>query len=157
MSDTELLARIRVIYSEIAAFKPTFDALAEKRDALVAERTGIPNSQFRSEEEAKLYVAHLGAADAESGFGDAWERLNEMYSRLDPLAAQIRDRPAMSVADVAAKALATASMHPHLWREPAEELDYEERLLRDLLEAACALGGVDLMAIEAPGLARRLN
>ena len=82
---------------------------------------------------------------------------SEMYDRLDPVICVIRDRSAMSITDLAAKAMATATMHPDLWEKSPEELDYEKRLLRDLIENACVLAGASLPPMLSARRLRRLN
>jgi hypothetical protein len=144
--DNGLIERFARLYAEIEAFRPTYEAVWERRDAEVERRTGIKSHWgFRSNDEAHRHMVCLGVVDEETGFDVANDAMNELYARIDPVVAVITNMPARNVADLALKANATATAWEKLWEKPSDDLDHELRLIRDLIENVCAVAGIDLI------------
>jgi len=138
--------KFAVVYGELATFLPKYEAACDKRDQEIARRIGIPaHCNFRSEVEASSYCDELGRVEQEMGIAPLGEKIEEIYSRLDPIVRAIRDMPASDFADLAVKAQAVASVMQSLWESAPDDLDYDKHLIRDLLENICGLANVDLL------------
>ena len=83
--------------------------------------------------------------DEEIGFNAIDDKMNALWERLDPLVKKITRAPALNLSDLALKANATATAWGRLWEKMPEDLDYEDDLIRDLIESVCAVAGVDLL------------
>jgi hypothetical protein len=104
--------------------------------------TGIKSHWgFRSEYEAERHLAAMGVVDEETGFDVVSDKMAELTARLDPVVEIITSTPAR---DLALKANATATTWESLWEQTPDELDHEQRLIRDLIENVCAVAGIDL-------------
>jgi hypothetical protein len=82
--------------------------------------------------------------DEEIGFDVPNKKMEALYCRLDPVVAVITNTPAQGLADLALKANAVASAWEELWQQLPEELDYPDRLVRNLIENICGVAGVNL-------------
>jgi hypothetical protein len=107
---------------------------------LVADRVGW----LSGEERTKKYKEEMGRVWVESGAEAAHEKLEPFDDQLDDLAHAIMDAPVHTPAGLRAKVALVVSVYSDLWDEPFEELDWEKRGLRRLIEAACSLGGFPL-------------
>lgn len=147
LAQDNLLERFAILYAEKEAFRPTYEAAQDRREAELARRTGIPaHWTVRTEEEAKrLWVAQT-VIDDEIGFNALNDKMNALWERLDPVVKKITRAPALSLADLALKANATATAWESLWEQTPDELDHEKELLRDLIESVCAVAGVNIVA-----------
>jgi hypothetical protein len=144
-SDTALFEKFTKLYNEREAFRPTYEAAWERRDDELERRTGIKSHWgFRSEGEAERHLAAMRVVDEEMGFSVVSEHMEELNARLDPVVALITAAPALDLADLALKANAVASACPDLWKSPPCELDYEDGLIRDLIENLCSVAGASL-------------
>jgi hypothetical protein len=143
--DNSLIERFARLYGELEAFRPTYEAAWERRDAELERRTGIKSHWgFRSEDEAERHLAAMKIVDEETGFSAANEKMEALWARLDPVVKTITDTPACDLAGLALKANATATAWESLWKQTPNELDHEDELIRDLIENVCAVAGIDL-------------
>jgi hypothetical protein len=148
-ADAQLLALLRKfepIYDEYRVLAPIVGAAVRRREQEIARRTGIPaHVGFRSEAEAALHLEEWKRVDTEMPCTNALiKQLEAVDVRLDPIIDAIQATPARTLAGVAVKARAAAYTIEECWRKPQDELDWQETVLRDLIEGVCALAGVDL-------------
>jgi hypothetical protein len=148
-ADAQLLALLRKfepIYDERRILAPIVGAAVRRREQEIARRTGIPaHVGFRSDAEAALHLEEWRRVDAEMPCANTLiKQLEAIDVRLDPIITAIQTTPARTLAGVAVKARAAASIIGECWQKPQDELDWQETVLRDLIESVCALAGVDL-------------
>jgi hypothetical protein len=149
-----LVAKLEPIYAEYQALAPIVDAAVERREEEIARRIGIPAGVgSRSEDEAMLYRNTLKRLDAEMGTDALLKRLDAINLRLDTIVTAIKETPARTLAGVAVKARGVAYAMRTCWQTLAEELDWHEDLVRDLVENICAIAGMDLPRIGAAAAA----
>jgi hypothetical protein len=143
--DNSLIERFARLYGEIEAFRPTYEAALERREAELTRRTGIlPHWGCRTEDEATRHLAAMKIVDEDIGFNDLNETMEALWARLDPVVKIITAAPARNLADLALKANAAATAWEGLWKELPVNLDYPDELIRDLIENVCAVAGIDL-------------
>jgi hypothetical protein len=143
--DATLREKFARLYRDIQEFRPTFEALEQRRDAEIVRRTGIPSHwTFRTDEECTRHLEAMRIADRETGFQAANTKMEELWRCLDPVVKAIISTPAQDLAGLALKANAVATAWGSLWEQTPEDLDHEKELLRDLIENVCAVAGVDL-------------
>jgi hypothetical protein len=147
--NTNLIEKLASAYSDREAFRPTFEAAMERRDAELERRTGISRHWgFRTDDESRRHGVVMRVLDEEMGIHAILDKMEELNARLDPVVAIITTTPARDLADLAdlaLKANAVASAYEHLWASEPDELDYGDELLRDLIENLCSVAGVNLM------------
>jgi hypothetical protein len=156
--DRDFIEKFAALYSEIEAFRPTYESAMRCRDAELTRRTGIPSHwTLRTEDEAKRVMAVQAVIDDEIGFGNLNEKMETLWERLDPVVRTITRAPARDIADLALKANATATAWGSLWERNPEELDHEHELIRDLIESVCAVAGVNIAANQRAASRSDLN
>jgi hypothetical protein len=144
-----LFERLEPILREWLELKPIYEAAFDAAEREIARRTGIPAGVgFRSETEVQLYFKEQARVYREQKIDELSERREALDRRIDPILDAIRQLPARSLAGLAIKARAVAVTMDHLWDVPANDLDWEEEFLRDLIENVCALAGVNLPAVQ---------
>jgi hypothetical protein len=138
--------RFAAAYAELAAYLPIYEEALDRRHLEISRRTGIePHWNFRTDDEARTHLAVMTVVDAEIAFDKVSDQLNALYERLDPIVNQVMRAPAQDISSVALKANAVATAMPHLWESLPNDLDYPDRLLRDLIESFCVVAGVELL------------
>jgi hypothetical protein len=73
-----------------------------------------------------------------------FQKLESVNWQIDPIAREIRDTPAQTIAGLRAKAIDAIFLSWQLWEKSTPDLDWEQRALRSLLEAVCTLTGLDI-------------
>ena len=145
--DESLIEKFAAAYREIEAFRPTYEAAVDRRNAELTRRTGIPyHWNLRTDDEIKRVWAAQTIIDEEIGFSALNDEMEALWERLDPVVKKITRAPAFSVADLALKANATATAWSSLWERAPDDLDHEKELIRDLIESVCAVAGVNIAA-----------
>jgi hypothetical protein len=113
-----LIEKFASLYGDIEAFRPTYDAALERREAELTRLTGIlPHWGFRTDDEATEHLAAMKIVDEAIGFNDLNEKMEALWARLDPVVKIITAAPARNLADLALKANAAATAWEELWME----------------------------------------
>jgi hypothetical protein len=77
--------------------------------------------------------------------------LEAMLGRLEPIELAIMATPAQSVADLGVKARHAAYAMSEYWNAPIDQIDWDARAVRLLIEAVCRKAGVSLPFFDAAG------
>lgn len=143
--DAELVQlgyKIEPLIADIAAVQVAYNESWERSEEEALRRMGLDLQRFWSDHELERYHEQKKQLEKESGTDALWDELNSMWERAQPLMDRIRALPALTPAAVAAKALMVAAAHPEIWMKDADDLEFDELFLKDLIEAACAVGGI---------------
>jgi hypothetical protein len=101
---------------------------------------------------SKLWQPTFHAVRDELGTDDAIEEADAVLERIGTIECAIMEAPAFGVVGLAVKARVMAIMsHDRLWDKHESDLDWDDRVLRNLIESVCATAGVSLSM--APGSA----
>jgi hypothetical protein len=87
------------------------------------------------------YEAEMSRLWVESGSEKAHEKVEPLDDQLYDLALKIIDAPVHTVAGLRAKVVLVLDTEAPLWDGPPEDLDWDKRALRNLIEAVCSVGG----------------
>jgi hypothetical protein len=144
--------------AELIKLAETYERIFRIRAPLVADYNerwtrGIELAGERADHgPPKTYEVELERAWFETGSDKANEKLKPVDDQLSDLASKIMDTPAHTAAGLRARVALVADAYSDLWDEPFDDLDWEKKVLRRLIEAICSLGGFALPT-ETMGLA----
>jgi hypothetical protein len=79
------------------------------------------------------------------------ERIEAILTSLDPIERAIMAMPATTIEGLGVKARHAAHVFSNYWTETPEQLDWDARAVRLLIEAACSVAGVRLLPATATG------
>jgi hypothetical protein len=117
-------------------------ALAQQLDTLVAELTAI---QGRSD--GRVHACRNGTrptVNARENSGADISKTEAVLARLYPIELSIMATPARTTADLGVKARHAAYVMSEYWEAPVEQLDWDARTVRLLIEAICSFTGTRL-------------
>jgi hypothetical protein len=144
--DAELIA----LGDALANVLPSYDGALCKYNAkawpaheLALQRAGIQGS-MPTLTEARSIVAELGKAFEETGADKADEIFEPLGKEVDAIVRKIMERPAHTIAGLRAKAIMAMHVSNELWFEPENDLDWDKQAGRSLIEAVCAVTGLDV-------------
>ncbi|MGA7803625.1 hypothetical protein [Bradyrhizobium sp.] len=80
---------------------------------------------------------------------DQSERTEAILARLYPIEQAIMTTPARTIKGLGVKARHVAYVMSHCWEKPIEQIDWDARAMRLLIEAVCGLADVPLPGCEA--------
>ena len=137
--------RFEVLYRSWLPLTAHRHQIGAQAHALAWQRSGVDTRpDHRSEGEIERFLDELGRTQKETGFAELdrqWEKFNH---KIEPIARAIMRAEAHTVADIRVKTLVALYTNRHLWREPFDDLDWDQRGARSLIEACCALTAVPL-------------
>jgi hypothetical protein len=146
--DRALLAlgrRLDAMWPELKHLDEVVSKLSWAAMEEVERRLGATIGNLTTPEQHAALMPTWKTVNAEYGADVANDARTAAFDKADKIHAQIMTTPAHTLAGVAAKARASAMLSfPHYWDEPAEELDWDKRMVRQLIEATCAAAGRDL-------------
>jgi hypothetical protein len=100
----------------------------------------------RRDEDLNAHLAWACGAKATTELGKEFWRRDEMIDalqmQLEPLTKSIQRLPALSLRGLGIKAKASAVTSPHLWRDKLDDMDWNERASRTLIESTMAAAGL---------------
>jgi hypothetical protein len=117
-----------------------YNELARTACDLAWERGGFAKGASLTFEQSQLYTVLMDQAWHETGANAADKKLEE-YSFESTLNRIVRT-PAHTVAGLRAKAFAAIHTNDKLWKRTANDLDWDQEVIRSLVEAVCAVTGL---------------
>jgi hypothetical protein len=146
--DAELVRMGQELLRLQSAYEASIVELNEKGDpaaALARERIGPPDPAGSTKERSDLFAAELEKAYKEAGADVTEDNCDILCGQTGRLAEKIMAIPAYTVAGLRAKTIAAVQCCEHsFWNRPFDDLDWEEKGARSLIEAACLLTGVNV-------------
>ncbi|WP_316201577.1 MULTISPECIES: hypothetical protein [unclassified Bradyrhizobium] len=134
------------------SFPPTTDsdadllALEAQFDSLVAEllaaqnasdKTAVdPNSRLRDRQDVQAGIESYTDQEGRT------DKTEAVLARLYPIERAIMTTPARTIKGLGVKARHAAYVMSHYWEEPIEQIDWDARAMRLLIEAVCGLAKV---------------
>jgi hypothetical protein len=122
-----------------------------------------PSINTRSETAAVVYATDNGGDDAilidlGDQFGEIADQLDNLrgesdenlrqtellLARLDPIERSIMATPARTIAGLGVKARHAAHVLSHYWEEPVDQIDWDAKAIRLLIEAVCEVACMPL-------------
>jgi hypothetical protein len=146
--DAELIAQGEAY----ARLLPVFEALQDDHSKktrlaqnLAWERVGYETTpRHPTKEQCYLFMNEWKKTDVETGNDVAGQKVETVSREIYPIEDQIMETPARTVAGLRVKAMLTVSVATRLWEKPFRDLDYDQQAMRSLIEAVCAVAGLDL-------------
>jgi hypothetical protein len=146
-------------HSELSALTLPMDddaallALEAQFDSLIAELVAAPNatdataihSEGRSRARAEVQAGFEHYTDHE----DRTEKTEAILARLYPIEQAIMTTPPRTINGLGIKARHAAYVMSHYWEAPIDQLDWDARATRLLIEAVCELANIPLPNREA--------
>jgi hypothetical protein len=139
VSLSEDLARL---WPAFAAARDEANTKNEATTKLLRQRFGGAFDSFPEE----TYLAEAEKADAETGADIANEKYEPLQARIFDIKERLARLLARPLVGLRAKAVLAINEHDDLWKEPAEDLDWDKQVTRALIEAVCAVTGVGVPA-----------
>jgi hypothetical protein len=132
------------LWPDLIAARDAFNETAGSADELAWQRLGYQSApEGRCPRELRtLWLEERDKTGNELGSDVLWEKLNAIDWKLDPIAWQIMATPARSLAGLRAKAILAVRINADLWEEPFDDLDWDKKTIRSLIEAVCKLSGL---------------
>ena len=121
----------------------TLLALAKQLDTLVAELAAIRGLSDDSTTEA-LQPGPQPETDTGENNDTGTSQAEAVLARLYPIELTILTTPARTIADLAVKARHAAYVMSEYWEAPINQLDWDARTARLLIEAVCNFAGMPL-------------
>jgi hypothetical protein len=120
----------------------------ERAHALAWQRVGRTDfEQPPTREQADIFFAGLRQAEVDTGWNLSDDKYEMLCNEIDALGHKIMDTPARTMAGLRAKATVAAHTKDRfLWDRPFDDLDWNEKGSRALIEAVCALTGLEVPA-----------
>ena len=94
----------------------------------------------------KAFHAALKQAFIKTGANLVSDKYNALCAEIDPLATKIMRTPVHSIAGLRMKAMVSIHISPELWKESVHDLDWDKEGARALIEAVCAVTGLEVPA-----------
>jgi hypothetical protein len=116
-------------------------ALGRKFDALSAELAML-QKQDDPHSSADMPSGDCGCQEMER---PSLERIEAVLKSLDPIERAIMAIPARTVVGLGVKARHAAHVLSNYWTDAPEQLDWDARTVRLLIESACSVAGVGLL------------
>ena len=129
------------------------DEEGEKAWDLAWQRVGGGDFKDRTREQGDAFFAGLPQAEIDTGADVVNKRYETMCEEIGTLARKIWNTPAHSMAGLRAKAM--VAVHTNggkvngLWNETFSDLDWDKKGTRALIEAVCAVTGLEVPTEEA--------
>jgi hypothetical protein len=73
-------------------------------------------------------------------------KFNPMQAEVGSVEDQIMEATARTVAGLRVNAMVAVRCAHHLWEKPFDDLDYDQKTIRSLIEAVCVVTGLDTPA-----------
>lgn len=121
----------------------TLLALAEQLDSLVAELAAVQGLNDDLTIEA-LQPGPPPETDAGENYDTGASQAEAVLARLYPIELTILTTPARTIADLGVKARHAAYVMSEYWDAPINQLDWDARTARLLIEAVCNFAGTPL-------------
>jgi hypothetical protein len=149
--DAELI-KLAETYERIFRIRAPLAADYNERwgDALLEASERVAN--LSGPERSKVYDVEVERLWVESGSEKAHEKVEPLDDQINELAVKILEIPPHTAAGLRARVALVAEAYPDLWDAPLEDLDWDKRMVRYLIEAVCSLGEFALPT-ETMGLA----
>jgi hypothetical protein len=138
-----LVAQFEAMLPGITAAQDAGRDAAHAADVEIARRLGFPNDISKSRTSSNWWPTFV-AVRTELGTDEIINAATPLLDRIDAVEIAIRTTPARTIAGMAVKAHIVAHHMDELWDVPEADLDYAERILRDLIENIFAAAGVPL-------------
>jgi hypothetical protein len=87
-------------------------------------------------------------SEPDAGQGDRTKRAEAVLARLYPVEQAIMATPARTITGLGVKARHAAYVMSHYWEAPIDQIDWDARAVRLLVEAICGLANVPLPSCE---------
>jgi hypothetical protein len=143
----DLAERFQRLYAE---YKPLLDAdctAGFRSYALAWERAGYDGLfSTPTREQGERFVAELERAEVECGRKGMEDKIEALNHQLGPICDAIMDSSAHSPAALRAKAMVSIYALDHAWQRPANDLDWNDKAARSIIEAVCRLVGLQVPA-----------
>jgi hypothetical protein len=139
--------RLEEIWPRLRRLRTEHAALGREAKDYARNLTGVEPGSDGSQDAARLterWLDSYGEMSERNGFSACDRNLQAMYRELDPIMREILCLPARSAAGLRTKTLAALVANDYLWDEPLAELDWDSRFVRSLIEASCAIAGLQL-------------
>jgi hypothetical protein len=128
-------------------------ALEAQFHSLVAELVAAQSASHlpaNSPDGRSLARAHVQTGvESETDHEDRSEKTEAILARLYPIEQAIMTTPARTIKGLGVKARHAAYVMSHYWEAPIEQIDWDGRAMRLLIEAVCGLAHVPLPGCEA--------
>jgi hypothetical protein len=139
--------------AELIKLGEAYERLALIRAPLVEEYNdkwgeGIAAAKEFSEIHGQEFSEECSRMWIESGAAKANDALKPVDEEMEALAIKILTFPAYTIAGLRAKATLVVDVYSGLWGEPFEDLDWDKKNLRVLIEAICSASGLNLPIVE---------
>jgi hypothetical protein len=132
------------LYERVRPLRAEADRREIQAKALAWQRVGRPDGNHETTEEFQRWMAEWKQTEIETGATEAWQVAEEIENIMDGLAKTIMSYPANSLSGVRAKTLVALHSNAHVWSQAFDDLDWDEKGTRSLIEAACKLTGVEV-------------
>jgi hypothetical protein len=146
--DAELIALGEAyvsLWPDLIAARNAFNEKAGLAEELAWQRLGYESEpEHCTSELRKRWLDECHKTGDELGSNVLWEKLSAVDWRVAPIAEQIMAKPGHSLAGLRAKVILAVHVNPDLWDEPFDDLDWDKRTIRSLIEAACSVSGLDV-------------
>ena len=92
----------------------------------------------------ETFHAEALKAEAETGADIVNEKYEPLQAQIFDIREKIARLPARTLAGLRAKAVLAINVHYDLWESPAEDLDWDKKVTRALIEAVCTVTDLDV-------------
>jgi hypothetical protein len=138
------------IEADAKSFEPSVDDLCWERELDIAALIGVEAGQRLPNDDARKAYADLFMSTRYRDANDACVKYEAMIHPLDRLTRTIMARPARSAVGLAIKARTVVFWMSQLWDEPEDDLDWHDRVVRQLVEEIYKTAGVPLPEVCTP-------
>jgi hypothetical protein len=91
-------------------------------------------------------LANLRQAEVDTGWNVVCDKYEALCDEISILERKIMDIPAHSLAGLRVKAMVGVKTNSDLWKKTMSDLDWDKQAARALIEAVCAVTGLEVPA-----------
>src|ERR1043165_4078267 len=139
--------RLEEMWPRLRRLRTAHAALGREAKDYARGSTGIEPGSDGSQNAPGLterWLDSYGEMSERNGFNACDRNLDAIYRELDRIMKEVLRLPATSAAGLRTKTLAALVANDHLWDEPLDELDWDRRFVRSLIESSCTITGLAL-------------
>ncbi len=135
--------------SSYKALLADYNEKADAANRLAFERMDAADLPQSAPERNIRFAAEMDRAWTETGATEADRKFSAVGVPHDSIREKIMETPCHTVAGLRAKALVAIDQYDALWREQKDDLDWNKRVIRELIEGVCAVAGLQIPAERA--------